>query len=216
MPRPPARCREHSVRGTNLRPWSQGDDNGLCGLFATVNAVRWLWPELRQKNEQGEEEVATLPTHLVQDRLSPKQFQALYLDGDELPLISQVAQWTVDWLRTKGFDARLSSPFAAMPPSDKKTYWSQLLPLIEPRSAVAIVGFNDPYPHWTVATNKTGPYSVRLFDSDVFKTVDIRRTVIGETDGNTWEIDPTAVIIMERHPEPGRLPRRLQKAAALT
>src|SRR4051794_35706351 len=39
MPRPPARCREHSVRGTNLRPWSQGDDNGLCGLFATVNAV---------------------------------------------------------------------------------------------------------------------------------------------------------------------------------
>ena len=179
MPRPPARCREHSVRGTNLRPWSQGDDNGLCGLFATVNAVRWLWPELRQKNEQGEEEVATLPTHLVQDRLSPKQFQALYLDGDELPLISQVAQWTVDWLRTKGFDARLSSPFAAMPPSDKKTYWSQLLPLIEPRSAVAIVGFNDPYPHWTVATNKTGPYSVRLFDSDVFKTVDIRRTVIG-------------------------------------
>src|SRR4051794_23564110 len=35
-----------TVRGTNLRPWSQGDDNGLCGLFATVNAVRWLWPEL--------------------------------------------------------------------------------------------------------------------------------------------------------------------------
>src|SRR5215213_5295209 len=84
MPRPPARCREHSVRGTNLRPWSQGDDNGLCGLFATVNAVRWLWPELRQKNEHEEEEVAALPTHLVQDRLSPKQFQALYLEGDEL------------------------------------------------------------------------------------------------------------------------------------
>ena len=73
-----------------------------------------------------------------------------------------------------------------------------MLPLIEPRSAVAIVGFNDPYPHWTVATNKTGPYSVRLFDSDVFKTVDMRRTLIGETDGKAWEIDPTAVIIMDR------------------
>jgi len=58
------------------------------------------------------------------------------------------------------------------------------------------VGFNDPYPHWTVATNKAGPHSVRLFDSDVYKTV--RRTVIGKTDGRTWEIDPTAVIIIDR------------------
>src|SRR3954453_19895157 len=198
MPRPPARCREHSVKGTNLRPWSQGDDNGLCGLFATVNAVRWLWPELRQKNEQGEEEGATLPTHLVQDRPTPKQFQALYLDGDELPLISQVAQWTVDWLRTKGFDARLTFPFEAMPPTNKQEYWARLLPLIALRNAVAVVGFDGPSPHWTGATNQSGPYSVRLFDSDVFKSVDMRRTVIGKTDGSTWEIDPTAVGLMER------------------
>ena len=90
------------MRGTNLRPWSQGDDNGLCGLYATVNAVRWLWPELRRKSVQDEEQVADLPRHLVQDRLSPEQFQALYLDGDELPLISQLLHWTADWLRTKG------------------------------------------------------------------------------------------------------------------
>ena len=184
--------------GLNLRPWSQGDDNGLCGLFATVNAIRWLWPELRQKNEQDEEQVAPLPVHLVQDRLSPAQFQALYLDGDELPLISQLLHWTVEWLRTKGFEARLSLPFEVAPPEDKKTYWARLLPLIAPRNAVAVVGFNDPYPHWTVATNQTGPFSVRLFDSDVFKSVDMRRTVIGETDGKTWEIDPTAVIVVER------------------
>ena len=187
-----------TVRGTNLRPWSQGDDNGLCGLFATVNAVRWLWPELRRKNEQDEEEVAALPQHLVQDRLSPEQFRALYLDGDELPLISQLLHWTVAWLRTKDFDARLTFPFEATPPSDKKTYWAQLLPLIEPRDAVAVVGFNDPYPHWTVATNKTSSYCVRLFDSDVFKTVDMRRTVIGKTNGETWEIDPTAVVVVDR------------------
>jgi hypothetical protein len=189
---------ESAVRGTNLRPWSQGDDNGLCGLFATVNAVRWLWPELRRKNEQDEEQVADLPRHLVQDRLSAEQFQALYLEGDELPLISQLLHWTVEWLRTKGLGAQLALPFEAALPSDKETYWAKLLPLIEPRSAVAVVGFNDPYPHWTVATNKTGPYSVRLFDSDVYKTVDMRRTVIGKTNGRTWEIDPTAVIIVDR------------------
>ena len=185
--------------GLNLRPWSQGDDNGLCGLFATVNAVRWLWPELRQKTEQGEEQVAALPTHLVRDRLSAEQFRALYLDGDELPLIAHLLSWTVDWLRTRGFDARLIFPFAAAPPEDKRSYWVRLLlPLIAPRNAVAVVGFNDPYPHWTVATNQSSPYSVRLFDSDVFKSVDMRRTVIGKTDGTTWEIDPTAVILMER------------------
>src|SRR5215218_229874 len=154
------------ARRTNLRPWSQGDDNGLCGLFATVNAVRWLWPELRKKNVQDEEEVAALPRHLVHDRLSPKQFQALYLEGDELPLISQLIHWTLDWLGAKGFDACITVPFGVTPPSDKKTYWTQLLPLIAPRNAVAVVGFDDPYPHWTMATNKAGPYSVWLFDSD--------------------------------------------------
>ena len=61
-----------------------------------------------------------------------------------------------------------------------------------------MVGFDDPYPHWTVATNQTGPFSVRLFDSDVFKSVDMRRTVIGKTDGSMWEIDPKAVSLMER------------------
>src|SRR5215207_1484556 len=103
MPRSTVRCGWHTVRRTNPRPWSQGDDNGLCGLFATVNAVRWLWPELRKKNEEDEEEIAALPRHLVQDRLSSEQFQALYLDGDELPLISHLLRWTVEWLRTKGF-----------------------------------------------------------------------------------------------------------------
>ena len=68
-------------KGLHLRPWSQGDDNGLCSLFAVINAVRWLWPELRQKNGQGDEAVTALPTHLVQDRLSPEQFKALYLDA---------------------------------------------------------------------------------------------------------------------------------------
>jgi hypothetical protein len=167
-------------------------------LFATVNAVRWLWPELRRKNAHGEEAVAALPAHLVKDRLTPKQFQALYLDGDELPLISQLLRWTADWLRARALEVRLSFPFRSAPPLDKSIYWAQLLPLIAPKSAVAVIGFNDPYPHWTVATNKSGSFSVRLFDSDVFNSVDTRRTVIGKTDGNTWELDPIAVIIVER------------------
>jgi hypothetical protein len=73
-----------------------------------------------------------------------------------------------------------------------------LLPLIAPRDSVAIIGFDDPYPHWTVATNKSGTFSVRLFDSDIFRSVDIRRTVIGSTNGETWELDPSAVILIQR------------------
>ena len=186
------------MKRTNLRPWSQGDDNGLCGLFATINAVRWLWPELRHKDDDGEERVAALALHLVRDRLNAAQFKALYLDGDELPLLSKLVDWAHEWLRADGKIAEISFPFSRDPPADRKAYWTRLLPLIEPRSAIAIVGFDDPYPHWTVATNKSGPYSVRIFDSDVFRTIDVRRTVIGKTNGNTWEIDPTAVIVVER------------------
>ena len=73
------------MRGTNLRPWSQGDDNGLCGLYATVNAVRWLWPELRRKTEQDEEEVAALPTHLVRAGSAPSSFRRSTWTGMNCP-----------------------------------------------------------------------------------------------------------------------------------
>jgi hypothetical protein len=187
------------MRKPNVRPWSQGDDNGLCGLYATVNAIRWLWPELRKKDKHGDELISPLPNWLIRYKLRSEQFKQLYLDGDELPLISKLVQWSVEWLRTtKGLEARFTYPFKLAPPSDKSTYWQRLLPLIEPRNVVGVIGFNDPYPHWTVATNQAGPHSVRLFDSDVFETVDMRRTVIGKTNGKTWEIDPTAVVIIDR------------------
>jgi len=32
----------------------------------------------------------------------------------------------------------------------------------------------------------------------VFKSVDVRRTVIAKVDGTAWEIDPTRVGLMER------------------
>ena len=127
------------MKRTNLRPWSQGDDNGLCGLFATINAVRWLWPELRHKDDDGEERVAALALHLVRDRLNAAQFKALYLDGDELPLLSKLVDWAHEWLRADGKIAEISFPFSREPPADHKAYWTRLLPLIEPRSAIAIV-----------------------------------------------------------------------------
>src|SRR4051812_10824805 len=71
-----------------------------------------------------------------QDRLSAAQFQALYLEGDELPLISRLLNWTVEWLRTQRYDAHLAFPFEAAPPSDERTYWARLLPLIDPSNAL--------------------------------------------------------------------------------
>jgi hypothetical protein len=41
-------------------------------------------------------------------------------------------------------------------------------------------------------------FSVRLFDSDVFDTIDMRQTVIGKTNGRTVEIEPTTVIVVGR------------------
>ena len=157
---------------------------------------------MRQKTG-GEEHVAALPLYLVRDRLDAEQFKSLYLEGDEMSLLSKIVSWTDEWLRMRGRHAQISFPFQTKAPSDNNSYWARLLPLIEPRDSVAIIGFDDPYPHWTVATNKSGRYSVRLFDSDVFKTVDVRRTVVGKTDGSTWEIDPTAVILIQRtRPDP--------------
>ena len=76
---------------------------------------------------------------------------------------SKLVDWAHEWLRADGKIAEISFPFSREPPADRKAYWTRLLPLIEPRSAIAIAGFDDPYPHWTIATNKSGPYSVRIF-----------------------------------------------------
>ena len=124
-----------------------GDDNGLCGLFATINAVRWLWPELRHKDDDGEERVAALALHLVRDPTECGTVQSSLPRRRRAPLLSKLVDWAHEWLRADGKIAEISFPFSREPPADRKAYWTRLLPLIEPRSAIAIVGFDDPYPH---------------------------------------------------------------------
>jgi hypothetical protein len=182
------------------RAWSQGDDNGLCGLYAAVNAIRWLVPELRKQNKRGDERIAPLLPYLVR-QMRPEEFQQLYLDGDELALVNTVLFWAIAWLKIEVPQYRFRSwaPFWSQPARSERAYWATVLPLIKRRGAVAIIGFDSPWSHWTVAPSMSRPYSVRLFDSDVFKTMDVRRTSFKpQTKAGNYQLDPRAVLIVER------------------
>jgi hypothetical protein len=184
-----------------LEPFKQGDDNGLCGLTSVTNAIRWLFPELTKKAKDGytETKIVDFRRHLVKS-LKPKEFVRLYLDGNELPVMRSLMIAAIKWI-DENTNSRLDVhiPYSnKRHPATKKDYWDEVLDFIEPKNKVAIIGFNQPWDHWTVATNRVTRFSVRLFDSDVFDTIDMRQTVIGKTNGRTVEIEPTAVIVVGR------------------
>jgi hypothetical protein len=182
------------------RAWSQGDDNGLCGLYAAVNAIRWLVPELRKQNKRGDERIAPLLPYLVR-QMRPEEFKQLYLDGDELELVSTVMFWAIDWLKAEVPQYKFDSwaPFWSEPAPSVRAYWDYTLPWIKGLGTVAIIGFDSPWSHWTVAPSMSRPYSVRLFDSDVFKTMDVRRTSFKEQNKlGHYQLDPRAVLIVRR------------------
>jgi hypothetical protein len=182
-----------------LRAFKQGDDNGLCGLTAVTNVCRWLWQGLRVKDSDDvEAQVVQLRHYLVFQCLTAEQFRAMYGNGDEIPVIRKLMKAAVHWLETHGYSAGvMTEPFRGRRVT-KEEYWRELLDLIAPEPVAALIGLNEPWPHWTVATNKTGTYRVRVFDSDVFETIDMRRTTDRKTHAGRWELDPPSTIVVRR------------------
>ena len=146
----------------HLKPLRQGDLDGLCGVYAILNALQWLLPKARDTD------------YLT--KLFDKTIGKIYTienirDGGEEPELRDVFQFVRRHVaRDFKVDMKLTAPFARADDFKRPDQAMQSVFDTE-KGGVFVFGFEGFDSHWTVARGLTAN-EVILFDSWEYVTFD--------------------------------------------
>lgn len=169
--------------------WTQGGLDGMCGLYATVNAVQHL--RGKTLNERDAIDLFKALTDAV-----AKKFPALLWEGTGMQDIRDILDKADQYARdVYGFGVVRSEPLRRGAPKRADHYWARLDELLKPPGRVLLVGLKEPWEHWTVLTDVT-PRTLRFLDSIAIKVA--RRADFSIGEGGTYRIDPHQVFLLER------------------
>jgi|1186.fasta_scaffold03220_3 hypothetical protein len=182
---------------SEARPFRQSDIDGLCGLHALFNAVHYLFPKKFPLWGESAYELA----HAIADDMSDAEFKAAWKHGQERSDMERMLVAASDHLRKEGHALAWTAPFDMEPPKRIDAFWNRLKEAVGSdlgRSALAIVGFEEPDPHWSCVIG-IAPSTVRLFDSSIYKRIRRSDTTLGASaPSERWVIKPDDALIVRR------------------
>ena len=174
-----------------IEPFRQGELDSLCGLYATLNALHALCPDL-----DGE----------VAEVIFPKMVKSLARQADRplAALCSGMSQDLVEAMLTiacreveRILGVRIR--FRALAPFDEppglEGLWRRLQDDIG-RKQVALLGISGAHEHWTVAYAIT-PKVMRLVDSQNWRVL-MRDRCTTQPARTRFRLDPAAIILVRR------------------
>ena len=181
-------------RRRGLRPFHQGELDGLCGVYAVINAVRALCPELTA------DDAAWIFGSLI-SVLAKAGTDAVEATtyGIERAEVGRLLRWTrahvLDEYGVGLTVRRLPRPLRHQ--VGLATLWQALARAITP-SSVAVLGLAGRQSHWTVAIGVT-PRQIRLFDSCKMRVLHRRHCRAGRANLRNG-ISAPCVFIIKRRP----------------
>ena len=140
------------------KPDQQGKFDGLCGLYAILNSIKWLY-------HIDEDNLDAMFQSLCESL--PGKFPQALWDGLGVPEIRRLLTFSSAYLAEQlGYDdLRWHLPFLRRKFASVDTFWRCVGEQIAANDpAVVIVGLNKPWDHWTVA-HKVTARAVEFFDS---------------------------------------------------
>jgi hypothetical protein len=137
------------------KPWLQGQFDGLCGLYALLNAVRCLDPSF--------DEHAATDMFAELTRRHRSEVSEAVGEGLGYETLCDIAE-TLRTLLAPRVRLKLTRPFVDETFDDAREYLHALRPMLRKGGCVAIVGLGSPLDHWTVITS-VGRSTLRLADS---------------------------------------------------
>ncbi len=179
------------MRPRRLRPYRQGRLDGLCGVYAIINALRALCPEL------GEQAAWELFRHLLRSLgdLLERPWPVVWGGMGQAVVrallrraCAQVERRTgaclqVRRLRVPGGEVSLSG------------VWAALREELD-QGRVAIVGLSGRWDHWTVAGRATGR-TVRLLDSSGLVLLRRSACTVGQA-RQRYRLTPNSILVVKR------------------
>jgi hypothetical protein len=174
------------------RPLRQGDLDRLCGVYAVVNALRFLCPELTGSG------CGVLFRHLMAGLAEPKQKRTvLVADGLRRRTLHGLVEHGLSRARK---DLRVDLVARLLPRAERTTdrfdrLWAALAKAVG-ESCVAIIELGGTQRHWTVVV-RVGRKNLYFFDSVAITRVSRAYCGIDPTKA-VIAIPPRSVILIER------------------
>ena len=185
-------CGSRGRHGKKIRPYQQGQLDGLCGVYCIVNAVRALCPELQ--NEAFE----YLFDHLMQSMAKAGAEASITVTGGvgQRVLAALLKEALADV--TAEYDIGLT--FRRLPKKLRRAtnlggLYRRLEKTLSP-TCVAVLGMGGRHCHWTIAVSAT-QHRIRLFDSTRMSMLRRRDCTVGKAVKRTG-ISLPHVFLVER------------------
>lgn len=176
-------------RARVLAPFNQGDLDSLCGVYCVMNAVRFLFPELRSQRSVAL--FQALSENLTTNRVTAHETVGL---GIEIPILHALVEAACKYLRDV-LDVSVSATIFTPKIRRFDDLWTALRRVLDERQ-VAIIGLSGRHDHWTVAYQIT-ERTIRLFDSDSMKLLQRARCSLRNPQ-TPHQIDPDEIILVRR------------------
>lgn len=144
-------------------PYCQGDLDGLCGVYAAVNAVNYLCGPLERSEAQH------LFKAILQHLETKKPLAKRCSDGLTLTEMAGIIRTVL----CKSHPIIRYKPFHHKPCTDKAHYLQRLQDFLQQPHSIVLIGLSGHHNHWTLVHHMTGK-SLMLYDSGSIKHLAFR------------------------------------------
>ena len=182
-----------------LQPYRQGRLDGLCGVYALINALRLLYPRLDE--DACERAFCALIRARARQTASPLAVISGGLSRREL--LRLIGSW--QRFAAKEFGVTLTVNRLKVSEPSLRGIWRGLCRALDGKS-VAIIGLDGIERHWTVAHAAT-ERTLRVADSCGLRVIFRSQCTVGRT-SLRYQLSPAEVLVVSRESEPHRRKNR--------
>jgi hypothetical protein len=172
-----------------LKPFQQGRLDGLCGVYALINAVHMLCGPLSKRHAQS----------LLRDILSFLESRGpLAVRCVEGIVIHDVAAILKHVICVR-YPIVRSKPFHRRPNVDKAIYLQTLAEFLTAERTIVFSGIDGQYSHWTLI-HKITEQTLQLYDSDGMRfLLKSRCSMVNDVDTQRHRLLPTHTYLLQRN-----------------
>lgn len=136
-------------------PNFQGERDGLCGMYAIVNAYEICLSDLVDKPEKKLDRIFRTACGALERKAWPKTLWQGTSFGEMRRMIFKCEKRMK--FRKSGFAITVKYPFLKKPPRNTKEYWNRFTREFHKEGfCCAVIGVEKPVPHWVVVEPTIG------------------------------------------------------------
>ncbi|MFK8034436.1 MAG: hypothetical protein AB8B94_09865 [Hyphomicrobiales bacterium] len=181
-------------RTSSIEPVFQGEFDGLCGVYAIINAIRKLYPKRFSPSCQS------AMFELLTDYAIKEQGNlSILTSGIGLRELKQLIKVAVEDLKEeKGFRIRVDQPWRLK--SNKALYVEEIKHLLDQPNVSILIGIDNPYKHWTVM-NCYNDDDLELLDSTGHEDIPFEQLLITHNahfKSDDYVITPNSIFVLTK------------------